>query len=170
MNPVYFISSLPMLLEGCETKLSMESFVEAAERSLAPSLVKAIHAMISGADDAHPFVVAWRDKEKQLSNAIAHERAKRLSIQLSSLPLYDAKGCEVSIRQEVSRAFTLKDPLEREKALEHIRWILLDELQGVQPLSENVILAYVEKLKINIRQQKVISLDGAKNFEALTKQ
>ena len=66
-------------------------------------------------------------------------------------------------------AFALPDPLQRERAIDHVRWTVLDQLQGVQPLSENVVLAYAAKLKINERQLSADASEGAESFKALTK-
>ncbi len=168
MNLDYFISSLPLLLEGQSAKTSVDEFRTMASEGLSGKLKEAVLALLDGGASSHPFVVAWRDLDGQVRNAIAFERAKRRGISPSETPKADVSGFNASIIPAVTAAFAEADPLKREVAIAHLRWTLLDELQGVQPLSENVVLAFAVKLKIN---EMLLSIDkekGSERFIAFT--
>ena len=157
-----------MLLEGQEAKMSPEVFREMCESGLSGVLRQAALAMLDGADAPHPFVRAWRDADAQVRNAIAAERARKRGLPAAQTPRLDASGCDASISPAIAAAFALPDPLSRERAIAHVRWAILDQLQGVDPLSENVVLAFAAKLKINTLLLSADPSKGAESFKAIT--
>lgn len=175
MNLEYFISSLPMLLEDQPAKISPEDFATLCGEHLDPALAAAAREMLGVAGNggataaAHPFVRAWRDGETQLRNAIAEERARRRKAASRPDPR-ETRGCDPSLPQRVSAAFAAQDPLSRERAIDHIRWIALDEMQGVSPFSEAAVLAYAGKLALNARRFAVSEDKGMERFKVLTAQ
>ena len=58
--------------------------------------------------------------------------------------------------------------VRREQALDRLRWQLVDEMQGVQPISENVVLAYAVKLRLALRLQSLDETAGRAKFDELT--
>jgi hypothetical protein len=52
-------------------------------------------------------------------------------------------------------------PLERERALDRVRWNLLDELAGFDPFDSATALAYALKLRITERWHAVSDERGA---------
>ena len=198
MNLEYFISSLPMLLEDQPAKISPAAFAEMCGDQLDPALAAAANEMLGAAPrpdsaspspvgasprpdsassrpvgavlqtapSSHPFLAEWRDREIQLRNAVAAERARRLG---ATRPApRDAHGCEAMISQSVAQAFAAKDPLQRERALDALRWRILDELQGIAPFTEAVVLAYAGKLALNARRFSIEDDKGMEKFKSLT--
>lgn len=170
MNLDYFISSLPMLLEGQPAHITIEAFRAAADSQLSPRLHLAVRALLDGTDSPHPFVRAWREIDAIICNEIAVQRTIRRGQQLTQAPRMVTAACIPSIAPAISVAFAESDPLRRERAIAHIRWAQIDQLQGVQPLSENVVLAYAVKLKLNETLLSAQTSKGAECFQALTKQ
>jgi len=175
VNLEYFISSLPMLMEDLPAKLSPEAFVELCREQLDPALAAAAGEMLGvGAPDAtgaaaspHPFVLEWRDREAQLRNAVAAERARRLN---AARPApRETHGCDAAISTGVAAAFAVQDPLARERAFDALRWRALDEMQGVAPFTEAVVLAYAGKLALNARRFSIDADKGMDKFKELTK-
>ena len=177
MNLEYFISSLPMLLEDQPAKISPAAFAEMCGDQLDPALAAAANEMLGAAPrpdsavlqtapSSHPFLAEWRDREIQLRNAVAAERARRLG---ATRPApRDAHGCEAMITQGVAQAFAAKDPLQRERALDALRWRILDELQGIAPFTEAAVLAYAGKLALNARRFSIEDDKGMEKFKSLT--
>ena len=184
MNLEYFISSLPMLLEDQPAKISPAAFAEMCGDQLDPALAAAANEMLSAsprpdsassrpvgavlqtAPSLHPFLAEWRDREIQLRNVVAAERARRLG---ATRPApRDAHGCEAMITQGVAQAFAAKDPLQRERALDALRWRILDELQGIAPFTEAAVLAYAGKLALNARRFSIEDDKGMETFKSLT--
>ncbi len=184
MNLEYFISSLPMILEDQPAKIAPEAFEAQCAEQLSPALAGAARAVAalagnggpaSGGDVAalldspggHPFVREFADREIQLRNAVAAERARRRGDSRRPAPRA-AGGCDASIAQGVAAAFSEKDPLSRERALDSIRWRVLDELQGFAPFSEAAVLAYAGKLALNSRRFAADEEKGMERFKAMT--
>ena len=191
MNLEYFISSLPMLLEDQPAKISPAAFAEMCGDQLDPALAAAANEMLGAAPrpdappsspnsassrpdsavlqtapSSHPFLAEWRDREIQLRNAVAAERARRLG---ATRPApRDAHGCEAMISQGVAQAFATKDPLQRERALDALRWRILEELQGIAPFTEAAVLAYAGKLALNARRFSIEDDKGMEKFKSLT--
>jgi hypothetical protein len=78
------------------------------------------------------------------------------------------QGCDSQIESEVSDAFLEPDPMIREKALDKVRWLISDELQGPDPLSKNAVFAYAIKLAVITRWAKLSAEQGRKRFDALS--
>ena len=76
---------------------------------------------------------------------------------------------DTRIEPAVNAAFDEINPLRREQALDRLRWQLADEMQGVQPISENVVLAYAVKLRLALRLQSLDAAAGRAKFDELTR-
>lgn len=168
MNLSYFIPSLPLLSPGLAPGLSVGEFRSLCQAQLTAALAHAAEALLDGTDDEHPFVRAWRDRDAQIRNAVAAERARRRGLAPAETPSRPATGCDASIAPAVAAAFALPDPMRREEALDALRWRILDELQGVEPFSERVVLAYAVRLALCTRTAARDAGRGMDAFKALT--
>lgn len=168
MNLEYFISSLPMLLQDRPARISPNDFAALCREQLDAPLASAVGEMLGNApaSSPHPFVAAWRDRESQIRNAIAAERARRRGG--ARAKPRETAGCDPSLAQGVAAAFAAKDPLSRELALDGIRWRALEDMQGINPFSEAVVLSYAGRLALNARRFSVNPDDGMERFKALT--
>jgi hypothetical protein len=167
MNLDYFISSLPMLLPGQAPGIAPESFRAACAAQLDRDLGAAACALLDGGPSEHPFAREWRDRETILRNAVARRRAARRGADAQGTQR-PARGSDVRIEHGVAAAFEQPDPLQRERALDRLRWSALEELQGNQPLAAAVVLAYAVKLRILDRWSRLDAAAGAQRLEALT--
>jgi hypothetical protein len=167
MSLLYLISSLPMLTPDAPPALAPEKFLEACREQLAPSDAEAAEALLRGEPSGHLFVAAWRDKDAILRNAAARERARASGADASRW-LRPVSGCDSRVEGLVEDAFNEPDPLTREKALDHIRWLLAEELQGPDPFSLSVVLAYAVKLAILARRSSLDKAKGQSAFDRLT--
>lgn len=167
MNLDYFIASLPMLLPGHPPGITLDAFRAACAEQLTGRLAAAVQALLDNTDCDHPFVRAWRAHETLLCNAVARRRAARLK-QDAQRWLRPVDGGDMRIEHGVAAAFEQPDPLQRERALDRLRWNVLEELQGNQPLTSAVVLAYAVKLRILDRWSRLDAAAGAQRLEALT--
>ncbi|MBN1514833.1 MAG: hypothetical protein JXB13_22670, partial [Phycisphaerae bacterium] len=79
-----------------------------------------------GAGDAdHPFVIAWRGRERALRGAIARLRAARLQRDAGPALEPDAVP-DPTLQRRVEEALGRGNPAERELALDRLRWELLE--------------------------------------------
>jgi hypothetical protein len=62
--------------------------------------------------------------------------------------LQEHGGFDTAIEYKVEDAFSKPTPLERERAIDELRWSILDEVAGTEPFSTSRLMAYAVKLKI----------------------
>ncbi len=167
MSVIYLLSSLPMLHLEVAPGMTPAQFVETCREQLGADDAAAAEALVQGLPSEHRFVLAWRDKEAILRNAIACERA-RIAGKDASRWTHPTQGCDCQIENEVEDAFQETNPLNREKELDKVRWLIAEELQGPDPLSVKVALAYAIKLTLTTRWAHFDTERGRNTFDALT--
>lgn len=172
MSYEYLIASLPALITLDSPALPAEEFASMCESQLAArdqqTLAQAMHAPAPPDEAKHHFVARWRDRETQLRNACARIRASRRKVDVirAIRPLGDFSP---SLEDAVEQAFDQQSPLEREKALDRIRWNALEELAGPAPFSFDHILAYALKRRIAERWQAMDQDRGNARVDELVK-
>ena len=154
MSCYYLIASLPRLTLDEKPLIAAEDFRALCHGQLGDQDARAVDALVDGPDygggtggDVHPFVAAWQAREIQLRNAVARARAELRKTDAAG-SIRPHTGFDTYIEDAVESAFDLPTPLEREKALDRLRWRILEELAGVDPFSPSVALAYAVKLRL----------------------
>ena len=156
MSYEYFAATLPMLSFGAPPPMAAEDLRAAAEGNLKSADLAALDALLSGAPSDHPFVVAWRDRDTQLRNAVARARAARVSRAAGNGGVSGGEGAarwlrphggwSAGVESGVAAAFQEPDALRRHRALARLRWDLAGEVAGLDPFSSSAILAYAVRL------------------------
>jgi len=167
MSIYYLIASLPTLSLDEPAPLTAAGFVDACRGQLASPDAAAAEALVAGTPAAHPFVVAWHDKDTQLRNAVARRRAARHGTDATRW-LHPAAGCDVWLETRVDEAFQETDPLDREKALDRLRWQAVETLQGPDPMTLSALFAYAVKLAIVLRWSAYDEQAGRDTLAQLT--
>ena len=167
MSTYYLISSLPMLSLDSQPLITAEAFLEACQAQLKAEDADAAEALLRNTPSQHPFVLAWRDKDTILRNAIARARA-RLADMDAERWIRPTEGCDTCIALLVDDAFEQPDPLKREKELDEARWTLAESLQGYDPMGVSVALGYAIKLTLALRWANLNVDAGRETFEQLT--
>jgi len=148
MSATYLLASLPTLELGVEAPFSLEELRRRCE-GIAGVDLNDFEAVIAGTPGSHPFTVAYANVLTEIKNITATARASKWSDVRISERSYS--GCHAHLSQKITDAMNIQNPLERELALEGIRWQMIDELAGLQYYSEAKIYAYILKLQINNR-------------------
>jgi hypothetical protein len=104
-------------------------------------------AAATGPGEAGSVARQWLDGERQLRNAVARKRATGWGVAVEPY-LRDHTGFRVDIEDGVIRAFDAPNPLDRERALDELRWRLLDDLAGVVPWGFAALFAYARRLHL----------------------
>ena len=167
MSVIYLLSSLPLLRFDTPPALAPDAFLSACRDQLGVADAAAAEALLTGTACDHPFVAAWRDRDTILRNAVARQRA-RLAGTEASRWLRHAQGCDTRIESLVEDAFDEPDPQRREKALDKIRWLIVEELQGPDPLDVKGVFAYAVKLALLTRWAALTPEQGVATFDRLT--
>lgn len=168
----YFAASLPSLAFGEPVPMEMEGFVAECRRQLETVDADEVAALASGApaptETPSAFFREWRQGMIQLRNAIVRARAPRQPSPVDEKKyLRDHEGYRVWLEDGVQDAFSRATPLEREQALDRLRWAFADELSRSAPFDLPAILAYTVKLAIGLRWQAMTPEQGEQNLDEL---
>ena len=142
----YFASTLPSFAFGAPPPMAPERLLAAAEGNLKAADFAALGALLLDAPSDHPFVVAWRDRDAQLRNAVARARATQGAD--ASRWLRAHGGWSAAVESGGAAAFQEPDPLRRDRAIARLRWDQANELAGLDPFSAAAVLAYAVRLSI----------------------
>lgn len=167
MSTYYLISSLPALTLEQRPSLTREDYLSQCRAQLSATDADAIEALLFDLSSSHPFVITWRDKETILKNAIAYARATKANADVEPW-IRPTEGCDISYEVLVDEVFQLADPLQRERGLDKIRWMIAESLQAYDPMDVTVALAYAIKLKLALRWATLDEAKGQTTFEQLT--
>ena len=168
MSLLYLLPSLPMLEFDTTPGITPEAFAATCREQLSAADAVAAEALLEGRAAEHPFVEAWHDKEAILRNAVARQRARVAGTEAARWQRH-TRGCDMQIEVGVDDAFLETDPIKKEKALDKIRWVAAEELQGPDPLNIKAVFAYAVKLAILSRWHALSATRGQETFETLTR-
>ncbi len=163
----YLVAGLPTLLFDEAPPITAADFAARCDAWLAPEEAADIRDALAGRLDAArcPCLAAWRDLETQVRNAAARARAARARTDAAP-HLRPCSGHSVFVERGVAEAFVKPDPLERELALDRLRWALLDDLPGIEPFGFAAVAAYAVKLTLVERWQGLTEDGGRAALEA----
>lgn len=150
MSYYFLVSSLPGLSLSAKPELSLDAFCSTCSDHLSERDQQALDAVLTKLKDpslAHPFVRDWVARETQLRNASARLRAAKRQEDAGAF-IKSHTGFDVGIEDQVEEAFNQTSPLDRERALDELRWRILDELAGTEPFGGGTVLAYGLKLQM----------------------
>ncbi|MBT3192757.1 MAG: DUF2764 family protein [Verrucomicrobia bacterium] len=168
MSYYYLVSSLPSITLDASPELSSEAFQALCAEHLTASDARALGSISdaeTGHESSHPFAGQWIARETQLRNAAARLRAAKRQQDAGSF-LRDHTGFDVGLEDGVEEAFNQSTPLARERALDEIRWRILDELAGTDPFGGGAVLAYGVKLRLAERWAQMDAASGQAKIEA----
>lgn len=147
MSFYYFVASLPALNLSAPPAMPFATFRAEVERLLPPSVGRELDALLEGRSADSAFAQDWVDHEVQLRNAVVRTRAARRDE--DAVPfLRPAHGFQLAVEQSVNEAYGKSNPLERELALDQVRWNAADELSRASAFGLEAVLAYGLKLKL----------------------
>lgn len=168
MRYYYLIASLPMLTPGAPPPITRADFLRRCAEHAPHTLLQDLeHILLSRPQRAHaPYAQTLHRMETQLKNALARIRAAKWGVAPEE-HLRPVDDIDLSIERDAADAFTLNDPLERERALDRARWRRIEELRGVDPFSQNALLAYAAQFALAERWDERPESAGQKVVDAL---
>jgi Protein of unknown function (DUF2764) len=146
---VYLVASLPALELTTAPRISSAELLESSAGVLRPDHREDLRAVLEDrprdvrAPELGPYLAA----ETQLRNAVARLRAARAGAAYDA-GAHPAVGYDARCESVAQRALEQDDPLERELAMDRLRWTLLDELAVSPPFGFQAVLAYGLKLRL----------------------
>jgi len=145
----YLISSLPMLMFDEKALLSVEEFNDTCADKISERELKLIKelSLVPEAEQFYPTGSAaenWRQWEVCLRNRIASHRAPH-GKDIHGY-LQEEKACFTEIDTGILEAFGLKNPLEREKYFDQMRWNALENFESGHHFDFDKLCIYKLKL------------------------
>jgi len=149
MSYYYLGATLPMLFLDTAPAMSLDQFLDECGRHLSPVDAIALRELLEPENDdtRTAFTRRWRIKENMVRNAAARSRATAGGTSADA-SLEGSMDVDPFIEQAVSDAFMKTNPLLRERALDELRWALIDEAIGHDSFAIDALLGYALKLKL----------------------
>lgn len=166
----YLISSLPMLMFDEKALLSVEEFAEACAGKVVENDLKILNelGLIPEAGRVYPagsMAERWRQWEICLRNRIAVHRAPQGKD--AHAYMQDEHGSFGEIEFGIQEAFALKNPLEREKYFDRMRWRALDDFEAGHHFDFDKLCIYKLKLMLLEKWNERQVEQGVKNLDAM---
>jgi hypothetical protein len=168
MSRYYLIASLPLLSLEHAPGITAEYFLAECRAHLGGADADAAEALMMGKPSEHSFVKAWRAKDTLLRNAIVKARARATGSDPAQW-LRPAQEYDTQIERLAENAFQEPNPIRQERMLDKARWAMVEELQGLDPMDGNVVLAYAVKLSLALRWAALDAAVGQETFNTLTR-
>ena len=164
----YLVSSLPLLRWGSRPALSSEDFLAHCEGQVPPDLLADL-ARVSlvprdGAESAAEK--GWGAWDTCMRNHVARARAHHLHRDANPA-LREETDAFPNDRKELDDALTQGNPLARERAIDHLRWRRLDELESGHLFDRDRLVVYRLKLLLLEKWSRFDAEVGARNLDEL---
>lgn len=164
----YLMASLPALAEGAPPPLSLDAFDTACREQLTPDDYAEWQAVRSGTG-ASAFARTRAADERHLRNTLARTRAARLGIDAAAW-LREEETWSYEALLAVEEAYAHANPLERERALDRVRWRQAEAAAGTDPFALPAVLSYGVRLALAARWAGLDSERGRQVLEAHVQQ
>jgi hypothetical protein len=166
MSFYYLVAGLPAITLDAPPTIGMDEFLARCAEYLSPAESARVHDAMRKADSAEPFMAAWRDRDCQIRNTVARHRARRLGRDEGS-QLRPQHGYDLFTMRGAEEALAKPHPLEREMALDRLRWSVLEELAGTNMFALPHVIAYGMKLKLALRWSSLSDERGRQRVDEI---
>ena len=160
----FFCATLPELVCGTPPELSLAEFDIMAKAELSPKRFKELCSMDEYSDGQNlpEIYQEMRKFDRFLQLRIAERRAEKLG-RVTELPLPEEYHTDVDFA--LPAAANADDPRERERLVDKIRWMKIDDLEGCHNQDFTTLCAYRLRLKMLEKYRKRNDSDGCTIFE-----
>lgn len=181
-NYEYIVASLPVISAGYRGELDCDDIVEQIREQLSGTDSKSLQTLLDGfnGENLTPefYTRALKSRERFIREYFSWDLDLRnCKVEFLNKALGRPEGMDImSIseeereferKEEVMAALEVPDLLKRERNLDDLMWEKIDEIQGMDVFSINVILGFVAKLQIIARWLKLDEQTGRALFAQL---
>ncbi len=165
MSYHFFAASLPMLGFNAPPPMTVDAFRALCAEAMTGTDYAALAALLDNGETRNGFVLAWRNCDAMIRNAVVRQRAVRTGTAADAAKWTRPQtGIEVFVENAVASAFQEGDPMKRELALAKLRWTKVEDIAGFDNFSVEYLMAYSIKLSI---LNAIASADAEKGSERL---
>lgn len=169
MSYYYLISSLPAIIFGEKPYYSSEEFVKLCSSWIGKSNIEKLSKLTLSPEDTATdscFAKDWYKYEKILRNSSVKSRASKLNKDPLSY-LKPENKIYTDIERSVQDSFSAANPLEKELALDRLRWKIIDFLETGHFFDLEKLCAYKLRLLICEKWISRKPEDGQRNLDAV---
>ncbi|MBQ7652709.1 MAG: hypothetical protein IJS15_17255 [Victivallales bacterium] len=167
----YFLSSLPMLRWGEKPPVSHERFLALCQELLGDELSSAIGSLQLLPDEARksmsPVASAWHEFETFLRNTTGNIRRNRMRKSGAVMTIHETDYISAIEAKRIEEILAIASPLERENALDSLRWKFLDGLEAKHTYSKGAVEIYALRLLLLEKQASRQYETGKAAFDRL---
>ena len=146
----YFLPSLPMLRWGEKPPVSRERFMALCQELLGTELASEIGTLQLLPDETRktmsPVAAAWHNFETFLRNTTGNIRRNRMRKSNAVMANHATDYLSAIEAKRIEEILAIASPLERENALDNLRWKFLDGLEARQTFSKGSVEIYALRL------------------------
>ena len=184
-NYHYIIAGLPDLAPDMNGNApTYESIVASIKEQLSERDLRLVDWLEYGFDEAHltdhfyhsvarqknSFLSSWYNFDLQLRNAKVVYLEKKAGKKGTSATLGEWNPEEFEDYARLQQIFDISNLIEREIALDKLRWAKISDINLYEYFTINTILGFLTKCKIADRWNKLDKATGAKLFETLVQE
>ncbi|GHU26542.1 hypothetical protein FACS1894172_14130 [Spirochaetia bacterium] len=163
----FLISQLPSLRYGQTAPFSPVEFRSLCQTALSASDAKLLNLCSLDPDPALTvqckFIEQWCSWERAVRLNVARYRASKLKRDSA----IDAPEYPASAVAAAKTAVAFDSPLDAEIFLDEVRWKTIEDLQGLDYFSVNVVYAYLLKLLLMERRSLFVTEEGFAEYKKL---
>ena len=148
----YLAASLPALSIEGPVPIGRERFLEACAPELPARALADVVMLLEGREReaSHAWIRAWVNRDTQLRNALARLRSAKADVDEAPY-LREHEGFEVFLEKSAAEIMGRPNPLERELALDRLRWKMAESMAAFEPFGLPAIFSYALRLRIALR-------------------
>jgi len=168
----YLGAQLPYLNYGQAVPMSSKAFRDIALKEMSPAEARLLEFCTLEPIPAQqlstissPFIQSWHNWEEVLRLTLARNRSQKLKREdptRGNLPEVPTDAVAAA-----KQAFSVDSPLEAELILDRARWNAIEAFHGIGYFTENMIYAYLLKLKLMERRQAFNTEEGFAEYKTL---
>ncbi len=144
MNYYYLVASLPSQQLFAEPPMTPEALAALCVEQLSAADLRELDAVLA-ARGSSAFGARHAGYERELRSCIAQVRAERRRRDAAELAMETG---DLGLQQSVRDAFAAKDPMERERRLDAMRWRWLEQEAERDAFAPAAVFSYALRLAI----------------------
>ncbi len=166
----YFLSTLPTLRAGEKPPFTYEEFLAQCAQSLPADMAAKLNVLriVPGEGSASDESQArWFAFETYLRNVLAELRMNKFPRGSIQSRAHETDFLSPGIRKQLEDAMALSAPLEREEAIDKVRWNFLEELKSCHSFDFTTLAVYSLQLQLLEKQTSRDAARGGEVFQAI---
>ena len=164
----YLVASLPRISLMESPPLALDEFRADCRKLLTEKDFAELELVFAGriGEGKSSFLRAWADADTQIRNTATKIRASKIGVDARRF-LHPYDGCRVWLDQEIANALSQPNPLEREAALDMVRWNFCEEIARLDAFGLSGVLSFAVRLMMATRWAALKEDVGIGRLESL---